>query len=127
MEFKRVGPRAVASHYRAPAHVCGFGTVVHGGIQATLLDDVMAMAAKTPFDDPHVQMVTAELSVRYRQPVHVEMPLVIHAELVRTEGRNYFIEGEIRDAGGVVLTTAQARWCLLESPHHDGHIGIGKS
>ena len=116
MRFSRVGPRAVESHYKAPAHLCGFGTVLHGGIQATLLDDVMAMAAKTPFDDPQVEMVTAELKLRYKRAVHVEVPLTIRAELVRTEGRNYFIDGQILDEDGAVLTTAEARWYLLEPP-----------
>ncbi|HKJ23687.1 MAG TPA: PaaI family thioesterase [Myxococcota bacterium] len=114
--FTRTGERTVEAPFRAEAHWCGAPAVVHGGIQAALLDEVMGMAGHLAFDaeaDGDVDIVTADFRLRYRRPVPVAAPLVLHGELQRVEGRDVFVGGEIRDAAGAVLTTGEARWRRL--------------
>ena len=84
--------------------------MLHGGIQATLLDEVMGTTAHTAYVE-HVSasLVTADFSLRYRRPVPVEAPIVICGDLRRVDGR-------IENAVGEVLTVAEARWCLLDHP-----------
>ena len=91
--------------------------MLHGGIQATLLDEVMGTTAHTAYVE-HVSasLVTADFSLRYRRPVPVEAPIVICGDLRRVDGRDHFVDGRIENAVGEVLTVAEARWCLLDHP-----------
>ena len=113
LRFKRTGERAVEAEYTAPPHYGGPPGIVHGGIQATLLDEVCGMAAHVGEADG-VLIVTADFNLRFRRPVHLETPLTIRGRVTRIEDPNYFTEAEICAADGQVLTTAEARWRRLE-------------
>ena len=115
LEFVRTGPREVECRYETPAHFGGAPGVIHGGVQATILDEVFGVAAHCAFDhDPDAWLVTVEFSLRYRRPAPTGKPIVVWAELERTEGRDIWIRGEIRDEAGKPLTTATARWKRIE-------------
>jgi acyl-coenzyme A thioesterase PaaI-like protein len=111
-------PGAANTPTRGPARggapIPGPPSAPHGGIQATLLDEVMGTTAHTAFAE-HVSgsLVTAEFSLRYRRPVPVEAPIVVFGELRRVDGRNYFVDARIESVAGETLTVADARWCLL--------------
>jgi acyl-coenzyme A thioesterase PaaI-like protein len=112
--FTRTGERTVESPFEAAGHWCGAPDVVHGGVQAALLDEVMGAAGHLAFDDePEVDLVTAEMSLRYRRPCPAGAPLRLRGEWVRSEGRDVFVTGEILDVEGAVLTRAEARWRRL--------------
>jgi uncharacterized protein (TIGR00369 family) len=115
LRFTRVAENAIRCEFTAAAQFQGAAGVLHGGIQATLLDEVMGTTAHTAYVD-HVSasLATAEFSLRYRRPVPVEAPIAICAELRRVDGRNHFIDGRIENALGDVLTVAEARWCRLD-------------
>jgi uncharacterized protein (TIGR00369 family) len=57
--------------------------LVHGGVVATMLDHVLARALRAAGRGG----LTATLTVTYRRPVHLGVPLVATAELGTTEGR----------------------------------------
>jgi acyl-coenzyme A thioesterase PaaI-like protein len=57
--------------------------LVHGGFIATMLDHVLARAARSAGHGG----LTATLAVRFRRPVPLGTPLVLEAALERTEGR----------------------------------------
>jgi uncharacterized protein (TIGR00369 family) len=114
LSFTRTAEHAIRCDYVAAPELAGAPGVLHGGIQATLLDEVFGTAAHTAFEE-HVtaSMVTAEFSLRYRRPVPVAEPIAVHAQLLRIEGRNYFVEGRIENSAGEVLTSATGRWVRL--------------
>lgn len=115
LQFAYAGGQCVEARYVAAAHLCGAPNVVHGGIQATLLDEACGFACRTVFpNDPGLTIVTAEFSLRYRRPVPTGVPLTLRGEVMRQEGRNIFIEASILDAEGESLTTSDARWVKLE-------------
>lgn len=61
------------------------GNTVHGGIVATLIDTVSAMALRTTFEDPFgAGMSTTDLNVSYVRPARGD--LVGTAEVVRAGG-----------------------------------------
>lgn len=110
LRFQRTGPGAVEATYEAPEHFGGAPGVVHGGIQAALLDEALGFAAHAADDGADVDIVTVEFSLRYRRPAPTGTPLRIRGRLLRSEGRDYWMAGEIVDANDVVLTEADARW-----------------
>lgn len=113
MAFRKTSDTSVEATYVVPDHYCGAVGVVHGGIQAALLDEVLGMSVHVREDDDGLDIVTAEFNLRYRRPVPTETPLVIRGRIARVEEPNYFLEGEITDASGEVLTRAGARWRRL--------------
>ncbi|MCX6645652.1 MAG: PaaI family thioesterase [bacterium] len=65
-DFDRENHRAMASHVFSPEHQ-GWDRVVHGGIIAAVLDDVMAYAIMTTNN----LAITTRMSVTYRKEVRV--------------------------------------------------------
>lgn len=125
LQFRHDGHEVVCN-YTAPRHLEGAPEIVHGGLQATLLDEVMGVAVRVALgrelgDEaaPSAQIVTAELKVRYRRPVPVREPLVVRAEHVRADGHDHFISGRIEDRNGEALTIAEARWRHVGSREAD--------
>lgn len=116
LQFLVTGPGVVECEYTVPAHLCGRPTVVHGGIQATLLDEVMgkAVQAGLPPELAGRRSVTAAFSVRYRKPAPIGEPLTARGKFLRIEGSNVFVGGVLTDSAGNELTTAEARWRLLD-------------
>lgn len=100
------GHAVVTAEYTVPAHYQGYPGVVHGGIIATMLDEV---TSRTVFrgDSPRF-VVTAQLSLRYRKPVPVETPLKLTGRVVEDKGRVLRVSGEIQNVDGVVLAEAEA-------------------
>ena len=113
LRYRRTGEGSVEAEYSVPRHFMGADGVVHGGIQATLLDEVMGLAVHATLAAEDHKIVTAELNVRYRKAAPIEVPLVIRATLTRVDGSNLFLRSEIVDAAGDVLTEADARWRRL--------------
>jgi acyl-coenzyme A thioesterase PaaI-like protein len=115
LRFVRSGPRSAECRFSAAPHLAGQATVVHGGIQATLLDETMGIAAHMAFprgDD--VPLATAEMKLQYRQPVPIGEPITVRAELRRADGPDLYVDGAILSEAGQVLTTAEARWRRLD-------------
>ena len=110
IQFAHGADNSAECVYTAPEHLAGAPGVIHGGAQATLLDEVMGHAIHFGELDPDLDIATVEFSLRYRRPAPVGMPLTIRGRLLRSEGRDFFVAGEIVSASGEVLTTAESRW-----------------
>ena len=114
LTFTEQDDGTIESRYQAPEHLVGPPGTVHGGIQAVLLDEVMGMTARIAVGSASGWAVTAELSLKYRRPVPVGNALLVRGRLLRTDGDNLFIGGEILGPDQEVLTTAKARFKFLE-------------
>lgn len=106
----------VESRYEAPAFQAGAPGVLHGGIQAALLDEVLGMAAHRGLERPDTWLVTADFQLHYRRPAPTGVPLRVRGRLERVEGRDHFVAGEILGPGDEVLTRAEARWRRIAPP-----------
>jgi len=82
--------------------------LVHGGIVALLLDHAMGCVAATP----QRPAMTARLTMRYRRPTPLGMPLTVSVRLDRIEGRKLHLSAEIT-ADGVVTVEAEAVFLTL--------------
>ncbi|MBI1817412.1 MAG: PaaI family thioesterase [Deltaproteobacteria bacterium] len=98
----------VEVEYNVPPHLEGAAGVVHGGIQATLLDETLCMTAYAKLGH---SVVTGELSVRYVRPAPTGAPLLARGRIVETKERSAFIEGAIYlQSTGEELTRARGRF-----------------
>lgn len=100
------GAKRIRGLFRLPRDYQGGAGFVHGGIIATLLDEVMAKVNR--FAEDHA--VTAKLSVEYFRPVPTDADLVVEGWEVERNGRDRLRQGEIRNAAGVVLARGTARF-----------------
>jgi uncharacterized protein (TIGR00369 family) len=104
-----------------PAHL-GFSKAVHGGITASLLDEVVGVACGLRADG---KCATVELSVTYRRPLLEGTEVRAEGWYVRKHGRFVFGAGHILDPAGKVLATARGRFMQLEEQHLKHFVGPG--
>jgi uncharacterized protein (TIGR00369 family) len=83
---------------------------VHGGIIATLLDEVMSKLNR-PLG---VIAMTRTLSVDYRRPVPLHTPLRLVATPIRIEGRKHFHSGQVQLEDGTLLASGEALWIAID-------------
>ena len=88
--------------------------MVHGGIQAVLLDETMGVAIHQVDPGDEVRVVTLAFDLRYRRPTPVGQELTVRGKVVRHDERDYWVEGQILDAEGTLLTSAEARWRRID-------------
>ncbi len=96
-----------ASATWTPGHdFVGWSDRVHGGIVATLLDEVMAWAPSS-YDS---WAVTAEMTVRYRSPATPGEALVATGRVTERRRRIYEVHGEVRGPDGRLIAEGRGRY-----------------
>jgi len=78
----------------------GYADVLHGGLISCLLDGAMTNCM---FAHGHAP-VTAELNVRFRDPVVIGQPATVRARIRRSSSRLHLLEAEIVQNGQVKAT-----------------------
>lgn len=119
-ELDEVGQR-VHGAFRAGAEYQGGPGFVHGGIIATLLDEVMGKVNRFR----NVRAVTAELHIEYLRPVPIEQELLLEAWTVENKGRSLYNAGEIREASGAVLARGKGRFVIIDPERYYPRAGDG--
>ena len=104
MRFYDNGKDEVCSDYTVASRYQSYPGIVHGGILASMLDEVVGRVAI--IGDHHHFMVSVRLQVLYRHPVPVETPLKIRGRIVRLSGRLGKAQGEITLPDGTVACEA---------------------
>lgn len=110
--------RRIRGVFRLPGEYQGGAGFVHGGIIATLLDEVMAKVSR--FAKDHA--VTAKLTVEYLRPVPVGADLIVEGWEIERNGRDRFRQGEIRNASGAVLARGQGHFREIEAERLQARI-----
>jgi uncharacterized protein (TIGR00369 family) len=105
MQFYDDGELEVRSEYTVPAHYQGYPGIVHGGVVAAMLDEVVARVSM--IDDPHHFMMSVKLQILYRRPVPVETPLQVVGRILRLRGRLGKAEGRILLPDGGLAAESQ--------------------
>ncbi len=82
----------------------GYGGVLHGGIAATLLDEIMVYAAY----GVGKPVATVKLTVRYRKPVPIGQKIRVEGEVKSVSGRKVQAVGRILNSEGDVLVEAES-------------------
>jgi acyl-coenzyme A thioesterase PaaI-like protein len=75
----------------------GYSDIVHGGLGATLLDEVMTWSANLAAG---TACVAAEFTVRLLKPMRLGQRYIVEGGVAKNRGRIVLTEGAIRDALG---------------------------
>lgn len=106
LEFYETGDGHVAAEPRLTEAYQGYPGIVHGGIVASMLDEVAGRAAMIG-DHTHFRL-TAKLNIRYRRPVPVGETIHLTGWIVEDRGRLATAHAEIRLADGTLAAEAEA-------------------
>ena len=110
MEFFEDGD-FVVSEWEPKQHRAGYGNVLHGGIQSTILDEIASWLVYTKVKTAGV---TATLNVKYKNTVFTDKGnLTIRAKLIDQNKRFATIHAEILDHEKKVCSEAEVKYFLF--------------
>lgn len=101
-----LGEGTARTTWRVGADYVGWSDKAHGGIIATVLDEVMAWAPSSS----DAWVVTAEMTVRFRSPASPGEELVATGRVVERRRRIYEVLGEVRGADGRLVAEGSGRY-----------------
>lgn len=104
-------PPQIVTRWTPGPEYSGQGTILHGGFQAGLLDEIMGWAAHHLAGRPGV---TQTISVDFLCPVHVGRPLEARGRMLSREGPKVHLEAELVDRSGNVCARARGTYHLLD-------------
>lgn len=105
MTFFDNGSDEVYADHTVAAAYEGYPGLVHGGIVAAMLDEVVGRVAM--IGDHHHFMMTVRLDLKYRHPVPTETPLHLVGRAVRLRGRLGKAVGEVHLPDGTIAVEAE--------------------
>ena len=109
MEFYEDGEDLV-SEWQPRPFLQGYGNVLHGGIQTTLLDE---LASWIVYVKARTGGVTANIEVKFRKAVYVNQgKLTVRGRLKEISKRFAVIEAELYDSQGRMTTSANIRYFI---------------
>jgi len=95
---------AYLTEFTARPEYAGWAGIEHGGLLATVLDEVMA---RLLWEKGH-QALTAKLEVRYHRPVALGESLTVVGRITRASRRAVETHAEARGSDGAVVAEATA-------------------
>jgi uncharacterized protein (TIGR00369 family) len=113
IRFYDNGVDEVVANFVVPDHYQGYPGIVHGGITATILDELVGRAVMAENLDKF--MVSAKLEVRYRKPIPTGEPLKMMGKVIRRRGRIATSRAEIRLPDGTIAAEAEATLVRLNT------------
>jgi len=103
----------IETTFTAPAYFQGYPGVLHGGIVASILDEISGRALMGDPSKPRF-MFTGKLEVKYRMNVPIGKPLRIIGKAIKNKGRVAEGWAGIYNENDVLL--AEAKTLLIDVP-----------
>ena len=101
---------SVRGIFRPRDFLCGYPGIVHGGILASVADEVMWWAASWKRAS---SCVTVELNVKYLKPAPTDGEFELTARVKNEKKRIVEVEGEVRDKGGQIYAAAWGKYLIF--------------
>lgn len=101
--------KSVASWLSVPSHMTGWRNLAHGGILATILDEIMGrsviyFASRVP--------MTKSMEIEFLSPVITGVEIKAEGKIIREDGREALVQGVIFNAAGEVCARSKGRFGL---------------
>lgn len=113
LKIYELEPGMIEASYTAPEQYQSYPGILHGGIVATILDEISGRAHMGDPSQPRF-MYTAKLEVKYRKNVPIGQPLRIVGKAGKTKGRLAESWAGIYDEAGSLL--AECNSLLIDIP-----------
>ena len=113
LKIYELEPGIIETTYTAPEHFQSYPGILHGGIVATILDEISGRSLMGDPSQPRF-MFTAKLEVKYRKNVPICKPLRIVGKAGKTKGRMAEGWAGIYDEAGTLL--AEGNSLLIDVP-----------
>ena len=113
LKIYEVEQGTIETTYTPPEHYQSYPGILHGGIVATILDEISGRAHMGDPSQPRF-MYTAKLEVKYRKNVPIGKPLHIVGKAGKTKGRTAESWAGIYDEAGSLL--AECNSLLIDIP-----------
>jgi len=109
--FDPEGDNGSIARYTARREHEGWGSILHGGLTFTLMDEALGWALYFH----GLSGVTARVEARFRQPIPVGSAVVVRAWMTGRRGRIINARAEVRSDSpeSILLAEADATMCLL--------------
>jgi acyl-coenzyme A thioesterase PaaI-like protein len=104
VEFTRT-ENGVKADFFGGKNLQGYKDIVHGGIIATLLDEASVKALLFR----EIKAVTAEITLRFKNPLFINEHAIINAEIKHERGRIYEVRSEIKKVNGDIIAKSTAK------------------
>jgi acyl-coenzyme A thioesterase PaaI-like protein len=111
----------VRTRFTPGAEHIGFKQVVHGGLLATVLDEILVWACAV---QTRQFAFFAEMTVRFRRSARPQEELVVTGELVANRrGKIFEAKASVANATGDVLAEATGKYMPIKNPDLPPMIG----
>lgn len=101
---------AVTSRWDPQAHFAGYKNVLHGGIQATLLDEIASWCVQVKLKTAGV---TANIDLRYKKPVFVDQGAIeLAASIKRVDKRIATVQTDLYNSKGELCCSGEVKYFL---------------
>lgn len=101
--------KGVKSEFIPKKEYEGYQDIIHGGIIATLLDEMIAWACRKK----GYQAVTAELQIRYKKPMVLNKKYFAYGRIIKIHHKLIIGESEVSDEKETIFAYAQAKMYLI--------------
>lgn len=108
LDFELVGEDRIRTEFRPSKRFQGWKDVLHGGIVATILDEVMVNVAYLR----KIMAVSAKLEVRLRRPAAIGERLIFYGQILKQGARSLDVKAWAEREDGTVV--AQATGLLMK-------------
>lgn len=101
--------RGCFAEYTVPDYFCGFHQWVHGGIIASILDEV---AAWSIMSNLFRVGITREITTKYLNPVHANTLIHVEGKIISSDEKSAVVQSRITSEDGVLLAEAESKWSI---------------
>ncbi len=111
LQFTDCGPNEIEAFWKPEPHFEGFFKILHGGIQATVQDEI---AGWLVFTKCKTSGVTQSINIQYLKPVYVtDNELRISATLKHVEDKKAIIHTKLMNSDGEVCSEGEVVYYLF--------------
>ena len=97
------------AEYAVPDYFCGFNQFVHGGIIASMLDEVAAWSIISYLFRVGI---TREITTKFLNPVLANTLIRVEGEIISSDKKSAVVQSRIISKEGLLLAKAESKWSL---------------